>query len=197
METWTRPGSHWYARCWPAPDGWNAPAPSLAACAAARESPAASFSSVHPATSPGISPLTSKRRAAGTTYRSCCPPSCVGHLPRGHPNIPVPGRAASRWHDAARACSSYRRSLRLPRCWSGSPPPAGVVRLALDSGDRDFAGIAHEVLAVPRGAETVSFEAVQHLVSSAAAASRTPQLRGLRARLARLLGVLSGPALPH
>lgn len=89
-----------------------------------------------------------------------------------------------------------------------SPPPSllervaaarrrGATIFALDSGDRDFAGIAHEVLAVPRGAETVSFEAVQHLVSSAAAASRTPQLRGLRARLARLLGVLSGPALPH
>ena len=71
----------------------------------------------------------------------------------------------------------------------------GATVFTLDHGDRDLEDIAHEALAVPPGEETVSFEAVQHLVSSAAGAPsihrRGP---GVRSRLARLLDRVSGPA---
>ncbi len=71
---------------------------------------------------------------------------------------------------------------------------AGASVFALDSGDRYLGGVAHETLAVPPGGG-VSFDAVAHLVSSAAGEPRAARCRhGARARLARLLEQVTGPA---
>ena len=71
----------------------------------------------------------------------------------------------------------------------------GATILALNQGDRELAGLAHETLAVPPGGTSpVSFAVAQHLVS-VAAGERVPQpRRGVRERLAHLLDVVSGPS---
>jgi hypothetical protein len=71
---------------------------------------------------------------------------------------------------------------------------SGATILALDRGDRQLDELAHEVLAVERTAP-LTFDAAQHLVS-AAAGERPGPAGGLRARLARLLDAVSGPASP-
>lgn len=68
----------------------------------------------------------------------------------------------------------------------------GATILTLDTGDRELEGLAHEALTVPAHDALVTFEAAQHLVSAAAGEPRPRG--GLRARLARLLDVISGPA---
>jgi hypothetical protein len=69
----------------------------------------------------------------------------------------------------------------------------GATILALDSDDPDLEGLAHESLTVPA---SLSFDAGQHLVSAAAGDPDASRRRGegLRARLARLLDTVSGPA---
>jgi hypothetical protein len=67
----------------------------------------------------------------------------------------------------------------------------GATILALDQGDPELDGLAHESLIVPAGVAPVSFDAAQHLVSSAAGA-HDGSGRGLRQRLARFLDTLSG-----
>jgi hypothetical protein len=75
----------------------------------------------------------------------------------------------------------------------------GATVLALDQGDEELDGLAHESLTVPPEiGGLVSFDGVQHLVSAAAgerdvATARGAGGRGLRARLARLLDTVSGP----
>jgi hypothetical protein len=69
----------------------------------------------------------------------------------------------------------------------------GATILALDRGDPQLEAMAHEALVVEAGAAPLSFDAAQHLVS-AAAGERPDQGAGLRARLARLLDAVSGPA---
>lgn len=72
---------------------------------------------------------------------------------------------------------------------------AGATVLALDTGDDDLEGLAHDALVVPRAATTPqqpSFDVVQHLVS--VAAGEVPTRRGFRDRLGRFLDVVSGPA---
>ena len=71
----------------------------------------------------------------------------------------------------------------------------GATILALDRGDRQLDEMAHEALVVEPGAAPLSFDAAQHLVSTAAG-ERLEQERGFRARLARLLDAVSGPASP-
>ena len=69
--------------------------------------------------------------------------------------------------------------------------------LALDQGDPELEQMAHEVLTVRPGTAPVSFDAAQHLVSSAAGEAGTAgglHLGGLRERLGRLLDMVSGPA---
>jgi hypothetical protein len=69
--------------------------------------------------------------------------------------------------------------------------------LALDTGDPELEQIAHEVLTVLPDAAPVSFDAAQHLVSSAAAGAAAAPGRpraSLRERLGRLLDTVSGPA---
>lgn len=69
----------------------------------------------------------------------------------------------------------------------------GATILALDQDDPELDGLAHESLIVPAGTALVSFDAVQHLVSSAAGA-RCGGRRSLRQRLARYLDAISGTA---
>ncbi|MFG1944786.1 hypothetical protein [Nonomuraea sp. NPDC048826] len=66
----------------------------------------------------------------------------------------------------------------------------GATILALEGGDAELAGLAHDAIAVPAHAP-LSFDGAQHLVS--AAAGEIPQRPGLRERLARLLDKVSGP----
>ncbi|MEV4104061.1 hypothetical protein AB0J42_27745 [Nonomuraea sp. NPDC049649] len=66
----------------------------------------------------------------------------------------------------------------------------GATILALEGGDTELAGLAHDAITVPQHAP-VSFDGAQHLVSTAA--GEIPQRPGLRDRLARLLDKLSGP----
>jgi hypothetical protein len=68
---------------------------------------------------------------------------------------------------------------------------AGATILAMDAGDPDLDGMAHEAFAVAPGLAPVSFDAAQHLVS-AAAGERAPERVSLRGRLARLLDAVSG-----
>jgi hypothetical protein len=69
----------------------------------------------------------------------------------------------------------------------------GATILALDRDDPQLEAMAHEALVVEAGAAPLSFDAAQHLVS-AATGERPDQGAGLRARLARLLDAVSGPA---
>lgn len=84
----------------------------------------------------------------------------------------------------------------------------GATVFALDTGDRDLQGLAHDVITAPvdtgpgatwtggTDAPGVSLDAVQHLVSVAVGESGLDPLghrRGLRDRLARLLDAVSGP----
>ncbi|HTX84091.1 MAG TPA: hypothetical protein VME44_18045 [Streptosporangiaceae bacterium] len=94
----------------------------------------------------------------------------------------------------------------------------GATIFALDADDPELDGLAHESLPVRQGIAPFSFDAAQHLVTGAVAedgdlvglrhsASRAPRSPGigevsgsvrgtgtLRARLARLLDAVSGPA---
>ncbi|MFO7250976.1 MAG: hypothetical protein DIU60_009520 [Actinomycetes bacterium] len=69
----------------------------------------------------------------------------------------------------------------------------GTTIVALDGGDPELEGLAHEALAVPPSAP-LSFDAAQHLVSLAA--GEEPRRRGLRERLARLADLVTGPRVP-
>ncbi|WP_141577222.1 hypothetical protein [Actinomadura sp. WMMA1423] len=71
----------------------------------------------------------------------------------------------------------------------------GATVLALECGDRELRGLAHEALTVPPDGALMSFDGAQHLVSAAAGRepARTP--RGLRRRIARFLDAVSGPVL--
>lgn len=78
---------------------------------------------------------------------------------------------------------------------------SGATVLALDTGDEDLAGLAHDRLEVGPGGLIADglivplgggFEIASHLVSTAAGAPLPT--RGMRARLARALEVVSGPA---
>ncbi|MGH3171180.1 MAG: hypothetical protein ACRDN0_35595 [Trebonia sp.] len=75
----------------------------------------------------------------------------------------------------------------------------GATIMALDSDDQELDSLAHESLAVPADDELVSrlvnFDSAQHLVSAAAGTREATRSgsRGMRARLARFLDVVSGP----
>lgn len=69
----------------------------------------------------------------------------------------------------------------------------GATILAMDGGDRELQGLAHEALTVPDTEPLVTFDGAQHLVSAAAGQDLTRPRRGLRDRLARLLDAVTGP----
>ncbi|MBO2459543.1 hypothetical protein J4709_18365 [Actinomadura sp. LCR2-06] len=71
----------------------------------------------------------------------------------------------------------------------------GATVLALDGGDRELEGLAHEALTVPAGEALLSFDGAQHLVSAAAGEEPARGARGLRHRLARLLEAVTGPTV--
>ncbi|NBE93778.1 hypothetical protein FE391_07265 [Nonomuraea sp. KC401] len=66
----------------------------------------------------------------------------------------------------------------------------GATILAIEGGDAELTGLAHDAIAVPRSGP-VTFDGAQHLVS--AAAGEVERRLGLRERLARLLDKVSGP----
>ena len=71
----------------------------------------------------------------------------------------------------------------------------GATILALNQGDPELNGLAHETLTVQPGtASPVSFTMAQHLVSAAAEDRGAHPRRGVRKRLAHLLDVVSGPS---
>jgi hypothetical protein len=69
----------------------------------------------------------------------------------------------------------------------------GATILAMNQGDPELDGLAHEALTIQAGATPVSFAVAQHLVSAAAGERAAIPRRGVRQRLARLLDVVSGP----
>nr|WP_199748033.1 hypothetical protein [Actinomadura sp. WAC 06369] len=71
----------------------------------------------------------------------------------------------------------------------------GATVLALEGGDRELRGLAHEALTVPPEEALLSFDGAQHLVSAAAGEERARDRPGLRARLARLLETVTGPTV--
>ncbi|MFI0368154.1 hypothetical protein ACH35V_09745 [Actinomadura sp. 1N219] len=71
----------------------------------------------------------------------------------------------------------------------------GATVLALDGGDKDLRGLAHEALTVPPDESIISFDGAQHLVSAAAGQEPARNPRGLRRRLAKLLDAVSGPVV--
>ena len=70
----------------------------------------------------------------------------------------------------------------------------GATILAMDQGDPELDGLAHEALTIQASATPVSFAVAQHLVSAAAGECVPLPRRGVRERLARLLDVVSGPS---
>jgi len=70
----------------------------------------------------------------------------------------------------------------------------GATILALEGGDSELSGLAHDRIAVPLGGP-ITFDGAQHLVS--AAAGERSQRPGLRERLARLLERVTGPQVPE
>lgn len=74
---------------------------------------------------------------------------------------------------------------------------AGATILSLDAGDTELHSVAHESLTVVEAdlvVPEISFDSVQHLVSVAAGDPSPEATAGARARLARLLDRISGPA---
>ncbi|TYB43607.1 hypothetical protein [Actinomadura chibensis] len=71
----------------------------------------------------------------------------------------------------------------------------GATVLALEGGDKDLRGLAHEALTVPPDEALISFDGAQHLVSAAAGEERGKAPRGLRHRLAKLLDAVTGPVV--
>ncbi|MBT2393975.1 hypothetical protein [Streptomyces sp. ISL-1] len=73
---------------------------------------------------------------------------------------------------------------------------AGATVLALDGGDPEVHGLAHEALTVAERADEVDIDTVQHLVSAAAGENSLPVARGRRSfrdRLSRLADQLTSP----
>ncbi|TYK48051.1 hypothetical protein [Actinomadura decatromicini] len=71
----------------------------------------------------------------------------------------------------------------------------GATVLALEGGDKDLRGLAHEALTVPPDEALISFDGAQHLVSAAAGEEQGKAPRGLRHRLAKLLDAVTGPVV--
>jgi hypothetical protein len=70
---------------------------------------------------------------------------------------------------------------------------AGTSIFALDRGDPELDGLAHESLAVQSAVDPVSFDGAQHLVSMALGEVAAADSRSLRRRLASILDTISGP----
>lgn len=71
----------------------------------------------------------------------------------------------------------------------------GATILALDQGDRELVSLAHDSISLDPATDPLSFESLQHLVSTAAGHPREQRRPGLRERLNRFLDVVSGPRI--
>ncbi|WP_343233422.1 hypothetical protein [Streptomonospora sp. PA3] len=69
----------------------------------------------------------------------------------------------------------------------------GATVLSLDQGDRELTSLAHDSISLRPDREPLTFEGLQHLVSSAAGQAGADRKPGLRERLSRFLDVVSGP----
>lgn len=69
----------------------------------------------------------------------------------------------------------------------------GATVLALDQGDPELTSLAHDALSYTPDSSPLSFDGLQHLVSSAAGQVEEPRRSGLRDRISRFLDVVSGP----
>jgi len=145
-----------------------------------------------------------------TLIRWAPPPGAPGHLSVGLDRL----RAASRSETLLVVSGQLAPAELLERV--SDVRRLGATVFALDRGDPDLDGIAHEALPVPEAEAPVSFDAAQHLISAAATdgqvpgraarpagdrASRLPRgprfppsapEPGLRGRLARLLDTVTG-----
>jgi hypothetical protein len=131
-----------------------------------------------------------------TLVRWAPPPDAPAHLSVGLDRL----RAARRGETLLVVSASLAPADLLERV--DDVRRLGATVFALDRGDPELDGIAHESLAVPEATAPVSFDAAQHLVSSAATDGPEIQLRGrrrpsghdasLRKRLARMLDAVSG-----
>nr|WP_221308637.1 hypothetical protein [Nocardiopsis mwathae] len=72
----------------------------------------------------------------------------------------------------------------------------GATVLALDQGDRELTSLAHDAITLSPDTAPLTFEGLQHLVSSAAGHQDGRRKGGLRDRLSRFLDVVSGPRVP-
>ncbi|GAB3447491.1 hypothetical protein GCM10027570_19960 [Streptomonospora sediminis] len=72
----------------------------------------------------------------------------------------------------------------------------GATILSLDTGDRELASLAHESITLRPDRAPLTFEGLQHLVSTAAGRPGPDRKPGLRERLSRFLDVVSGPRMP-
>jgi hypothetical protein len=122
---------------------------------------------------------------APTLVRWAPPPDAPPHLRIGVERLETAGRGESLLVVSPQAAPDplLERVHDARRC--------GATILALDRGDKQLDEMAHEALVVTPGAAPLSFDAAQHLVSAAAGERAGP---GFRARLARLLDTVSGPA---
>ena len=137
-----------------------------------------------------------------TLVRWAPPPGAPPHLSVGIDRL----RAASRDETLLVVSQALAPAELLERVHDARR--VGVTVFALDEDDPELDGLAHESLPVPAGTSPVSFDAAQHLVSSAVGegAGRPPGGRhrsarvpasapsSIRTRLARLLDAVSGSA---
>lgn len=63
----------------------------------------------------------------------------------------------------------------------------GAVILAMETGDADLRGLAHEILTVPAAGDVPYLDVAQHVVSATAPAGPSSSRRSLRSRLTRFL----------
>ncbi len=69
----------------------------------------------------------------------------------------------------------------------------GTTILALDRGDQELASLAHDSMSLPPANAPLTFDGLQHLVSSAAGQEDEPRRPRLRDRVSRFLDLVSGP----
>ncbi|WP_344968128.1 hypothetical protein [Streptosporangium fragile] len=123
---------------------------------------------------------------APTLVRWAPPPDAPAHLRVGLERIEEAGRGETLFVVAEeRAPETLLERVSDAR-------RTGATVLALDGGDPELAGLAHDALTVPERAP-FSFDGAQHLVSMAA--GEVERRAGLRDRLARLLERISGPRI--
>jgi hypothetical protein len=120
------------------------------------------------------------------------PPGAPPHLSVGMDRL----RAATRGETLLVVSGQVATDALLERVHDVRRSGANV--FALDRGDPDLDGLAHEALAVPEADAPLSFDAAQHLVSAAAGDTAPVAGRrvGLRGQLARLLDAVSGTSEP-